>query len=139
MGRGRAIRTRAAENVAGVAWDDLLDAFNQAGCRARSMRRHGRNMAGEATWRVGSATSEARRRASAARDALTGKRTRMPWLLIGASVACGAAFGMVAGLATARRALASEADELDLEEAAAADIAAPVTLVESTMPMRREH
>lgn len=138
MGRGRASRTRDAENVAGAAWDDLLDALNQAGSRARSVRRQTRNKAGEASWRVGSATNEARRRASAARDALAGKRAGMPWLLVGASAAFGAVFGMAAGLATARRALASEADELDLEEATAADVAAPVTLVESTIPIRRE-
>jgi ElaB/YqjD/DUF883 family membrane-anchored ribosome-binding protein len=138
VGRGRASRTRDAEHVAGAAWDDLLDTLNQAGDTARSMRRRTRNMAGEATWRVGSATNEARRRASAARDALAGKRTPMPWLLIGASVACGAVFGMMSGIAAARRALAREADELDLEETAATDVAAPVTLVESTVPIRRE-
>jgi hypothetical protein len=130
-------RTRDAERVASAAWDEFVDALGRAGGTARSVRRRTRKLAGGAGGRVGAATSEGRWRARATRNALAGRRTPMPLAWIAGAVAAGVAVGLLAGAAV-RRALPGEAEALALEEAAASDVAAPVALVEATVPVARE-
>ncbi len=137
MGRGWSSRTREAEHAASAAWDELVGALDQASGTIRSMKRRTRTMTGNTTGRVGAAASEARWRATAARDALAGRRPRRPWAWIAGAVGLGAVLGLMAG-AAARRAMEAEAEALVLEEAAAADAAAPVTLVEASVPIASE-
>ncbi|MEO3779448.1 hypothetical protein ABGB16_21915 [Micromonospora sp. B11E3] len=100
------------ERIADQAWQHLLSAVSSAGDTvrdtARSARRGGSGLAGEAGDLVGSAADEARRRAVLAFDALAGRRPALPWaLLIGAALV-GAAVGWAAG--TAARAAGSRTD-----------------------------
>src|SRR5262249_56576559 len=104
-------RRRKAEHAAEDAWESLRAAMDSAGDAAKSTRSRARSaaknakvaartaskrtrvLAGDAQDRVG----EARRRANAAKDALTGRRPRTPWQwLVGALFA-----GVVLGLAAA--------------------------------------
>jgi hypothetical protein len=138
VGRGWSGRTRDAEHAANAAWDELVDALGQVASAARSVKRRTRDVADGATGRVGAAAGEARWRAKATRDALAGKRTPMPWLWIAGAVAVGAVAGMVAGAAARRAMVGDVQDPLALEEAAAVDVAGPVTLVEATVPPVRD-
>jgi ElaB/YqjD/DUF883 family membrane-anchored ribosome-binding protein len=138
VGRGWSDRrTRDAERVASAAWEELVDTLSQAGATARSVRRRTQDLAGEASERVTSATGEARRRAAAARDALSGRRAPVPWAWIGGAVAAGAVLGVLAGVA-ARRAMANQMEAIALDEAAGDDDAPAVTLVETAVPAARD-
>ncbi|MFG1952668.1 hypothetical protein [Micromonospora sp. NPDC048830] len=100
------------ERITDQAWQHLLSAVSSAGDTvrdtARSARRSGSGLAGEAGDLVGSAADEARRRAVLAFDSLAGRRPALPWaLLIGAALV-GAAVGWAAG--TAARAAGSRTD-----------------------------
>lgn len=99
-------RRGRAERIATQAWDHLVSAMESAGDTARSA-------AGDAEDKVGSAKDEAWRRASAAFDALAGRRTHSPWLLILGAGLAGAAIGWVAG--TAARAAITRASEDQIE------------------------
>jgi hypothetical protein len=104
-------RRGRAERIATQAWEHLVSAVESAGETARSA-------AGGADDKVGSAKDEAWRRASAAFDALAGRRPQRPWLLILAAGLAGAAIGWAAGTA-ARTAIArgSEEDRIEIVEA----------------------
>src|SRR5688572_4214378 len=92
-----------AERLAGQAWENLSTAVESAGTSTRSAgQRAGRlfedasDRVGTGAKRVGSGAKEARRRANAAYDALSGKRQRTPFGLLAAVALVGAAFGWVA-------------------------------------------
>ncbi|WP_406042125.1 hypothetical protein OG799_01025 [Micromonospora sp. NBC_00898] len=109
---------RRPERIADQAWQHLVSAVSSAGDSvrdtARSARRGGSGLAGDATDLVGSAAEEARRRATLAFDALAGRRPAPPWTLLISTALVGAALGWAAG--TAARAAGSrtrDADEIE--------------------------
>jgi hypothetical protein len=108
-------RRSKPERIADQAWQHLISALDTAGDSvkdaARSARRNGSGLTGDATGLVGSAADEARRRAGLAFDALAGRRPALPWTLLIAAALAGAALGWAAG--TAARAAGSRARELD--------------------------
>jgi ElaB/YqjD/DUF883 family membrane-anchored ribosome-binding protein len=92
----RRSRKQQAERLAGQAWENLSAAVDSAGSSTRSARRRAAGLLDDTSVRVGSGAKEARRRANAAFDALSGKKPRRPWGLIALVAAIGAAFGWVA-------------------------------------------
>ncbi len=129
MGRTWSGRTLSTER-ASAAWDELVDALNQAGSTARSVKRRTKGFANDAS----EATGEARRRAKAARDALAGKRAPIPWRWIAGAAAAGMVAALAARMAARRALMGDGRDPLALEDPAAVDIAGPVTLVETAVP-----
>jgi hypothetical protein len=107
------------ERVAAQAWQELTDAVESGGDTVRSWARRSTDLAEEATDRVsdkvGSALDESRRRAGAALDALSGRRTPMPWEWLLAAVAGGVVLGWVGSILT-RRAAEQAALAADLGE-----------------------
>ncbi|MER7164684.1 hypothetical protein [Micromonospora sp. NPDC000207] len=105
-------RRSKPERIADEAWQHLTSTVSSAGDSvrdaARTARRSGSDLTGDAGDLVGTATDEARKRAVAAFDALAGRRPALPWtLLIGAALV-GAAVGWAAS--TAARAAIARAD-----------------------------
>ncbi|MEJ3745040.1 hypothetical protein WEI85_17305 [Actinomycetes bacterium KLBMP 9797] len=100
-------RRGRAERIAAQAWDQLVSAVESAGDTARSA-------AGGAEGRAGAAKDEAWHRASAAFDALAGRRQRPSWLLIIGAGLAGAAIGWAVGTA-ARSAISRSTDEDRIE------------------------
>jgi hypothetical protein len=116
-------RRNKTERIADQAWEHLVSAVAAAGDTARSAKRASAQLADtaraakrntayiadEVSDRVGPAADEAWHRASAAFDALAGRRPPRPWTwIIGAGV-IGAAIGWAAG--TAARTALARADE----------------------------
>jgi hypothetical protein len=89
-------RSRKAEKIAGQAWNNLVSAVDSAGSATRSAGRRAATMVDDASDRVGTGAAEARRRANAAMDALSGRKPRTPWGWLAAATLVGAAFGWVA-------------------------------------------
>jgi hypothetical protein len=93
-------RSRKAERIAGQAWNNLVSAVDSAGTATRSAtrtaKRRATNMVDDASDRVESGATEARRRANAALDALAGRKPRTRWGWLAAATLVGAAFGWVA-------------------------------------------
>jgi hypothetical protein len=133
-------RKRRAESVAEEAWDHLVSALDSARSFGGTVKDRASDLAGEASdrygtasqrvgsayhttsERVGSAGNEARKRASLALDALSGRSPRTPWgwiavavlggVAVGWAVAASAPKALQAAQAAAER-LAGEADEPD--------------------------
>ncbi|MFU8850060.1 hypothetical protein ACNAW0_03585 [Micromonospora sp. SL1-18] len=103
------------ERIADQAWQHLASAVSSAGDgvrdAARSARRNGSGLAEGAGDLVGSAAGEARRRATHAVDALTGRRPTLPWALLVGAALVGAAIGWAAG--TAARAAGSRVRDVE--------------------------
>ncbi len=92
-------RRREAERIAGQAWDTMVSTVEGAGDSARSAKRRAVHVVDDASNRVSSTTQEARRRAHAAFDALSGRQPAKPWgWLLGAAIA-GAVLGWFANVA----------------------------------------
>jgi hypothetical protein len=92
---GSKSRAAKAQSVAEEAWDALVSTWDSAKGRTG-------DLVGDAQDRVESATDEAIRRASAAYDALAGRRPSTPWALVLGAVAAGVAVGWVAAAAIGR-------------------------------------
>jgi hypothetical protein len=92
FGRSKAAK---AQSVAEDAWDALVSNWGSARDRTG-------DLVSDTQERVGSATDEAWRRASAAYDALAGRRPGTPWGLLLTAVVAGAAVGWVAAAAIGR-------------------------------------
>jgi len=119
-------RVKQAERVAEDAWEALVDAVESAGDAARSAGKRSKKLAGKAQDRVGSATDEAVYRASAAYDALAGRRAALPWGLILTVAVAGAVAGFVAAR-VAERAIEAASRELPPADDDPADaLAAPL-------------
>ena len=86
MGRSKAAK---AQQVAEDAWDALVSGWD-------TTREATGDFSSATQDRVGTVTDEALRRASAAYDALAGRRPGIPWGLLIAGVAVGAVAGFVA-------------------------------------------
>jgi ElaB/YqjD/DUF883 family membrane-anchored ribosome-binding protein len=104
FGTNRLHRRSRPERVADQAWEYLLSAAGSARDSARSAGRRTSHLAEDASNAMGSVTDEAGRRASAAFDALAGRRPATPWTLIAVAGVVGAAIGWAAASA-ARTAL----------------------------------
>lgn len=108
-------RTRTAEKLAEQAWEQLLSAASSASDTARdtarSVTKATSGLASGAGDQVSTVKDEARRRAAAALDALSGRRPATPWGLLIGAVAAGLAIGWVAASAVRRAAAAREAAE----------------------------
>jgi hypothetical protein len=93
-------RSRKAERIAGQAWNNLVSAVDSAGSATRSAtrsaKRRAATMMDDASDRMGTGATEARRRANAAMDALAGRKPRTRWGWLAAATLVGAAFGWVA-------------------------------------------
>jgi ElaB/YqjD/DUF883 family membrane-anchored ribosome-binding protein len=89
------IRARRAERIAGQAWDQLVGTVDGAGTTARTTRRRAMKRADDMSDRVGSATKEARRRASRAYDALAGHTPPRPWGWLAAAAVVGVVVGWI--------------------------------------------
>ena len=85
-------RAHRAERIAGQAWENLVSAVDSAGSASRKAAGY----LDDTTNRVGSGAKEARVRASAAFDALAGRRQPRPWGWLAAATLVGAALGWVA-------------------------------------------
>jgi len=92
FGRSRAAK---AQSAAEDAWEALVSTWESARDRTGGLVEDTQD-------RVGSATGEARRRATAALDALAGRRPSQPWALLLAAIAAGAAVGWIAAAAVGR-------------------------------------
>jgi ElaB/YqjD/DUF883 family membrane-anchored ribosome-binding protein len=103
-------RRRHAETVAADAWDHLLSAVSSVSGSAKSAGQRGSRLAEETGSRVGSTADEAWKRASAAMDALAGRRPGLPWGLIAGAAVAGVAIGFA--VAASLRAARTEIDEL---------------------------
>jgi hypothetical protein len=119
-------RRSKPERIADQAWQHLVSAVSSAGDSvrdtARSARRNGSGLAGEAgdlvdsaSELVGSAAEEARRRAVRAFDALAGRRPALPWTLLISAALVGAAIGWAAGSAARAAGSRGEHDVDDIE------------------------
>lgn len=106
-------RTRDAEKLTEDAWDNLVAAMDSAGHTARTV-------ADDAQTKVGAAADEALRRASAAVDALAGRRAALPWAWIAGAALAGAVVGWLGATAVKRALAAAEDDELLVLEPAGA-------------------
>jgi len=129
-------RRSRTERIADDAWEQLRSFVDTAKGSARHAGRRGAGLAGDAGGAltgavgavggaasvVGGAADEARRRAGRAFDALAGRRPPIPWTLVVAAAALGAAIGWAAGSAS-RAAIArmgdsaERVDELEFVEA----------------------
>ncbi|MCW6008173.1 hypothetical protein K1W54_27040 [Micromonospora sp. CPCC 205371] len=107
-------RRGRAERIAAQAWDHLVSAVESAGDTARSTAR---SATGSAEDKVGSARDEAWRRASAAFDALAGRRTHRPWMLILGAGLVGAAIGWAAGTAARNAITRGSEEQIEIIEA----------------------
>jgi ElaB/YqjD/DUF883 family membrane-anchored ribosome-binding protein len=117
-------RKNRAERTAEEAWEHLSSAWTSAGDSAGKAGRKGRRLAARAGDRVTSVTDEAVSRATAAADALAGRRPARPWTLI-AGVGL---FGVLVGWAvasTARAALERQAENEEFELAETAVVVTP--------------
>ena len=112
-------RRSKPERIADQAWEYLLSAAGSAKDTARSAGQRTSHVADDASSvvgsAVGSAADEAMRRASAAYDALAGRRSPTPWALIAIAGLVGAAIGWAAGSAS-RAALARMGDPADARD-----------------------
>jgi hypothetical protein len=111
-------RRSKPERIADQAWEYLLSATESAKDTARSAGQrtsHVADATGAVGSVVGSAADEAMRRASAAYDALAGRRPSTPWALIAVAGIVGAAIGWAAGSAS-RAALARMSDSGDARD-----------------------
>lgn len=123
MGTNLLHRKTKTEKVTQQAWDYLKHTVESAGDTARTAKRHGGYLADStkstlstAGGTLHSATDEAKYRATAALDALAGRRPGLPWTwIVGASV-LGVAIGWAAGVAV-RKAVAERTAEEELDEA----------------------
>jgi ElaB/YqjD/DUF883 family membrane-anchored ribosome-binding protein len=88
-------RAAKAQSAAEDAWDALVSAWESARDRTGDLVEGTQD-------RVGSVTDQARRRASAALDALAGRRPPQPWALLATVAAAGAALGWVLAAAVGR-------------------------------------
>ena len=104
FGKRRASRVNAARGVAEDAWDQLVNAVENAGGTARSAGRRTHQVADNASSTVAAAAGEARRRATAAMDALVGRRHRTHWEWVAGAVVAGLVVGWFAA-AGARKAV----------------------------------
>jgi ElaB/YqjD/DUF883 family membrane-anchored ribosome-binding protein len=114
-------RRRKAERVAEDAWDNLRSAMDSTTKTAKSKaqttardakatarnakvmaRRRTRRFADDAQTRLNSTAEEARRRATAAVDALAGRRPRTPWAWLAGSAIAGVLLGIAAATAGVR-------------------------------------
>jgi ElaB/YqjD/DUF883 family membrane-anchored ribosome-binding protein len=126
-------RRRKAEHVAEDAWDNMRAAM---GSKAKAVGKRTHGFADQAQSRVGATADEARKRANAAVDALTGRRPRTPWAWIAGAAMAGLLLGWAVA-ATGARALAgaldrhTPVDELDTLPAVPA---APPPVVGTTTP-----
>jgi ElaB/YqjD/DUF883 family membrane-anchored ribosome-binding protein len=91
----RKSRAAKAQSAAEDAWDALVSAWGSARDRTGDLVEGTQD-------RVGSVTDQARRRASAALDALAGRRPPRPWALLAGVAAAGAALGWVLAAAVGR-------------------------------------
>ncbi|MEV4619967.1 hypothetical protein AB0J74_14825 [Asanoa sp. NPDC049573] len=115
-------RRSRTERITDDAWDHLRTFVDSARSRtsglaglasdAGSAVSGAVGAVGGAASVVGGATDEARRRASLAYDALAGRRMPMPWTVVIAAAAIGAAIGWAAGSAS-RAAIARMGDQAD--------------------------
>ncbi|GIF37525.1 hypothetical protein [Actinoplanes xinjiangensis] len=112
------------ERTAEEAWEHLSSAWASAGDSAGKAGRQGRRLASRAGDRVTSVTDEALIRATAAADALAGRRPGRPWALIAGVGLLGAALGWVAAT-TARAALERQAENEEIELAETAVVVTP--------------
>jgi hypothetical protein len=80
-----------ARSAAEDAWEALASTWDRTG-----------DLVEDTQERFGSATDEARRRATAALDALAGRRPGRPWGLLLGAIAAGAVLGWVAAAAIGR-------------------------------------
>jgi hypothetical protein len=110
-------RRSKPERIADQAWEYLLSAAESAKDTARSAGQRTSHVADASSVgsAVGSAADEAMRRASAAYDALAGRRSPTPWALIAIAGLVGAAIGWAAGSAS-RTALARMGDPADARD-----------------------
>lgn len=106
----RQSKAAKARGAAEDAWDALTSAWDSA-------RDHTGDLMEDAQERFGTATDEARRRATAALDALAGRRPSRPWALLLGAVAAGAVLGWVAAAAIGRAPDTSTLDAIDEEPA----------------------
>ena len=106
-------RTREAERIASQAWDNLVSKVDTAADGARSVRRRAAHLAGDAQDRLGTTADEARWRANAALDALSGHRPPRPWGAFAAAAAIGAVLTYIT-TALARRAMAEAQSHLTI-------------------------
>jgi hypothetical protein len=108
-----------AERTAEEAWEHLSSAWSTAGENAGRAGRRGRRLASRAGGRVTSATDEALARASAAADALAGRRPARPWgLIVAVGVVAAAAGWALASAARAALERQAENEEIELAETA---------------------
>jgi hypothetical protein len=115
-------RRSRTERITDDAWDHLRTFVDSARSRTTGLAGLASDAGGavsgavgavgDAASVVGGATDEARRRASLAYDALAGRRMPMPWTLVVAAAALGAAIGWAAGSAS-RAAIARMGDRAD--------------------------
>lgn len=92
-------RRSRPERIADQAWEHLVAVVNSAGDGARSAGRGASQLADDAGDRIGSVADEAWQRATAAVDALAGRRPGLPWTWIIGAGLVGAAIGWAAGTA----------------------------------------
>ncbi len=112
-------RAHRAERIAGQAWENLVSAVDSAGASTRSASKRAAGYLDDTTNRVGSGTKEARARASAAFDALAGRRQSRPWGWLAAATLVGAALGWAA--TTFGRKAMSRQDPLEVPNSLADD------------------
>jgi hypothetical protein len=111
--------------LAAQAWESLVAAIESAGDTTRHAKRRAASYVDDASDRIGSRASEARRRANRARDALVGKPAPTPWGMLAMVAALAAAGGwLAAGLikrnsVVTRHELAEFADDLPVDLTAA--------------------
>ncbi|MDI6098144.1 hypothetical protein QLQ12_05950 [Actinoplanes sp. NEAU-A12] len=117
-----------AERTADEAWEHLSSAWSSAGesagRAAGKAGRKSRKLATVAGDRVTSVTDEALARATAAADALAGRRPARPWGLILAIGLAGVAAGWAAASA-ARAAIERQAEDEEIELAETAVVVTP--------------
>jgi ElaB/YqjD/DUF883 family membrane-anchored ribosome-binding protein len=102
----RQSKAAKARSAAEDAWDALASAWDSARDRTGDLME-------DTQERFGTATDEARRRATAALDALAGRQPSRPWGLLLGAVAAGAILGWVAAAAIGRTPGLSALDGVD--------------------------
>jgi ElaB/YqjD/DUF883 family membrane-anchored ribosome-binding protein len=127
-------RRSTRERVADQAWEYLLSAAGSAKDTARAAGHRASDLTSDTgssvSSAVGGVADEAYRRASAAFDALAGRRAPTPWTLILIAGAVGAVVGWVAGSASrsALRKFSDSDDDRTVEKIEFVDADRPVTL-----------